>query len=38
MNQLRDTHVGVTIKVLERLIEQMQKWDDGDHIKSGEKI
>ncbi|KAL5330883.1 hypothetical protein ACEPPN_000408 [Leptodophora sp. 'Broadleaf-Isolate-01'] len=30
MNQLRDTHVGFTIKVLERLIVQVQARDDGE--------
>ncbi|KAL5330801.1 hypothetical protein ACEPPN_000324 [Leptodophora sp. 'Broadleaf-Isolate-01'] len=30
MNQLRDAHVGFTIKVLERLIVQVQARDDGE--------
>ena len=30
LNQLQDTHVGHTIKVLERLIEQIESRDDGE--------
>ena len=30
MNQLQDNHVGYTIKVLERLIEQIESRDDGE--------
>ena len=30
LNQLQDTHVGHTIKVLERLIEQIASRDDGN--------
>ena len=30
LNQLQDNHVGYTIKVLERLIEQIESRDDGE--------